>query len=560
MSVSPTIREETIADNPVAKVSSHREKSVVRDWMPLGILFIAAFFRFAWLDLKPPHHDEGVVAFMAEGITAKGYYPYDPTNYHGPLPFYLSWLSQRLFGRTLFAMRMPVVMMSLLSVGLLLAFREYFKERAVRWAALAMAVSPTMVYFGRQCAHEMGTTFFNVLMLWGVLGLSRGGTKRDLWATGLGLAGMVLCKETYAIHVMAVLLALPALWVAGKWWPCVAESRPHRQWKLADVFQVSGVCLGIVLFFYSGTFMDWTGTGDETNAGTIANGNTGTAGVKGLWTTWTSWVGRGLSEDAQGKDHLYYVVHVVRYEWTLILGIVAAILALAPGTRRESRLIGLIALAGACGYNLVNYKVPWLVMSWGWPFYILFGLGVVAAEKYIGRRFASIAAGFAVFLMAAKSWDLNFHNYAPAGDNDPYPEPIAYVQALDDLNKITRPLYALAAMDPVNHQISGVMLGGEQFPLPWLLSEFTRIGWVGRNKDGHIPLPEKWNLDFIQAHIDVVSEVEKHLSEAYFRDDFQIRNMGGDRSVLYFRASVFAPVFPDRSPEFIPTGESRPAQ
>ncbi len=530
MTLSPTIRAEPVSAQP--------EKSAAREWMPLAILLVAAFFRFAWLDLKPPHHDEGVVAFMAEQITERGYYAYDPTNYHGPLPFYLSWVSQKLFGRTVFAMRLPVVIMSVLAVGLLLAFREYFAERAMRWAALAMAVSPTMVYFGRQCAHEMGLMFFNVLMVWGVVGLSRSRAVRDLWATGLGLAGMMLCKETYAIHSFAILLAIPALWVVGKVWPHAAEARPARSWRAGDLVRVVCVCSGIVLFFYSGTLMDWKS-------------------VEGLWTTWSSWVGRGVSEDTQGKPWSYYWEMLTRYEWTAILGLIGAVVALAPGARREARFVALIALAGASGYNLVKYKTPWLVMSWAWPLYLTFGLGVVALEKYIGRRFASGLAGFVVFLMAAKSWHLNFHNYAPPGDTAPYPEEYAYVQALDDLHKITDPLNALVAIDPVNQHISGTMLGGEQFPLPWMLGEFPRIGFTGRGEDGKIALPSQWNLDFIQAHVDVVGEVEKHLSEAYFTTDFQIRNMGGDRSVLYFRASVFAPVFPGRTPEFIPTGESK---
>ena len=255
MTCSPTIREETGAGPADAQDSPRPETSVLRDWVPLAILLVAAFFRFAWLDLKPPHHDEGVVAFMSEQITSRGYYAYDPTNYHGPLPFYLSFVSQRLFGRTIFAMRMPVVMLSMLSVGLILAYREYFKEKAMQWAALAMAVSPTPVYFGRQCAHEAGFMFFNVLMVFGVIGLCRGGARRDLWATGLGLAGMVLCKETYAIHVFAVLLAIPALWVVRKISPSSIEQRPQRTWKMGDVIRVTCVSLGIVLFFYSGTFI-----------------------------------------------------------------------------------------------------------------------------------------------------------------------------------------------------------------------------------------------------------------------------------------------------------------
>jgi hypothetical protein len=331
-----------------------------------------------------------------------------------------------------------------------------------------------------------------------------------------------------------MVIAAPAMWLAGKLWP-LPEVKREREWDWRDVAKVTCGSLAVVIFFYSGTFMDWKG-------------------VTGLWKTWAVNVAKGVSSDAQSKDLAYYPKLLLQYEWTMILGIVASLPAVIFTTRRETRYLALVALAGACGYNLVAYKTPWLTMSWGWPFYILFGSGVAAASQYVGRVATSVAAGIVVALMAGKSWHLNFHNYAPPGDTDPYPEPYAYVQALDDIKKITEPLNALASMDPAMLHIPGAMIGGEQFPLVWQLSEFTRIGWYGKNEEGKYNLPSEWNLDFIQAHVDVAAEVEKNLTEAYFREDnYQIRNMGGDRSVLYFRASVFAPVFFNRSPEFIPT-------
>lgn len=532
MNHSPTNREEPAA--PPVPESPHKKSARTRDWIALSILAIAALFRFLWIELKPPHHDEGVVAFMAEGISTTGYYAYDPTNYHGPLPFYLSWLSQRFFGRSVFAMRFPVVMMSMLAVGVMLGFREFFKDRAARWAALATATSATMVYFGRQCAHETGAMLFNMLMVWGAVAICRGGTVRDLWAAGLGLAGMILCKETYAIHVFAIALAIPALFILCKISPAHPMRRTPGTWTWRDLFHVVCGCAALILFFYSGTFQNWKG-------------------VEGLWTTWSSWVGRGVAEDVQGKPITYYFEMLVRYDWTMLLGLIAALAALLPGTRRETRFLALIALAGTCGYNLVQYKTPWLTMSWGWPLHLLFGIGVVASERYIGRKLATFCAGTVLLLMAAKSWSLNFHNYAPPGDVSPYPEPYAYVQALDDINKVTTPLNALAALDSKYRNVSGAVVCGEQFPLPWLLGDFKRIGWYGLDADGNLATPQDWNLDFILAPAAMAHEVETHLTDAYFRDDFQIRNMGGERSVIYFRASLFAPAFPDRTPQFLPT-------
>ncbi len=58
-------------------------------------------------------------------MTKNGFYRYDPTNYHGPLHFYILFLSQTLFGRNLWALRMPVVVASILCVWLTLRFQPF---------------------------------------------------------------------------------------------------------------------------------------------------------------------------------------------------------------------------------------------------------------------------------------------------------------------------------------------------------------------------------------------------------------------------------------------------
>ena len=72
-------------------------------------------------------------------------------------------------------------------------------------------------------------------------------------------------------------------------------------------------------------------------------------------------------------------------------------------------------------------------------------------------------------------------------------------------------------------------------------------------------MPDKRKPDFVRALEDAVTALEKDLSEACLRDDFRIRNTGGGRPVLPFRASVSAPAFPDRLPGFIPPNESHAA-
>ena len=69
------------------------------DWVFWGIIAFGALLRFFLLSIKPPHFDEGINGWFVDQMTRNGFYRYDPTNYHGPLHFYILFLSEALFGR-----------------------------------------------------------------------------------------------------------------------------------------------------------------------------------------------------------------------------------------------------------------------------------------------------------------------------------------------------------------------------------------------------------------------------------------------------------------------------
>src|SRR4029453_18719588 len=124
----------------------------IRDYMeawkaPLAELGWAPWFIL--LGVKPPHFDEGINGWFVDQIMHNGFYRYDPTNYHGPLHFYVLLLSESLLGRNLWALRLPVVLVSIGCVWLMLKFEPLVGRNVSRIAALAMAVSPGFVFYGR---------------------------------------------------------------------------------------------------------------------------------------------------------------------------------------------------------------------------------------------------------------------------------------------------------------------------------------------------------------------------------------------------------------------------
>ena len=171
------------------------------EWAPWLILGLAIFLRFFLLDIKPPHFDEGINGWFVDQMMKNGFYRYDPTNYHGPLHFYVLLLSDSLFGRNIWALRLPVVLVSIGCVWLCLKFEPLVGRNVSRMAALAMAVSPGFVFYGRYSIHEVWLVLFSMMFILGLLGLWKFGTTNYLWCAGMGVAGMILTKETYIIHV-----------------------------------------------------------------------------------------------------------------------------------------------------------------------------------------------------------------------------------------------------------------------------------------------------------------------------------------------------------------------
>jgi predicted membrane-bound mannosyltransferase len=69
------------------------------NWAFLVTFAVAIVYRFWALDLKPPHFDEGINGWFTDQLISRGFYNYDPTNYHGPLHFYILMITKLLFGR-----------------------------------------------------------------------------------------------------------------------------------------------------------------------------------------------------------------------------------------------------------------------------------------------------------------------------------------------------------------------------------------------------------------------------------------------------------------------------
>jgi len=492
-------------------------------WISVSILVLAFALRVVALELKPAHFDEGVNGWFVDQMTRQGYYHYDPTNFHGPLHFYTLFVSQTLFGRSVWALRLPIVLLSTACVGLVFAYRRYFDERACQVAALMMALSPAMVFYGRYAIHETWLLFFLLLVGWGLPGLWRFGERRFLWATALGLTGLVLTKETYVIHFLAFLLAVPCLLAYDRLAPSSAWPFGGWNFSLSNLLTVGGTCGGLLLFFYTGGFLDWSS-------------------LPGLWETFGTWTRTGLEKKSgHEKEWWYWLQLLGRYEWPALAGLVAGLWLLVPRTPRVARYLAIYGLGALIGYSLIPYKTPWCLISLIWPFYFVFGLAMVRAAEEIDRwtTVALVAAlGSGSLGLTLK---LNFRDY----DNEH--EPYVYVQTFADVNMLLAPLRTLTRRDPLQYYLRGHLVLPEQYPWVWLLGDFPRVDYPSFDQ-----LPDPLDADFLVIDDPLVDQTEPLLQQPYFKIPMRIRGNSDSRATLYLSTGTFAGLVPAETPKFVP--------
>ncbi len=494
-----------------------RARAAAMDWTPWLIIALAAFLRVLLLGIKPPHFDEGINGWFVDQMTKTGFYRYDPTNYHGPLHFYILFVAQTLFGRNVWALRMPVVLASISCVWLAFKFQPFVGRTTARLAALAMAISPGFVFYGRYSIHEVWLQLFSMLFILGLLGLWRVGSANYLWCAGLGIAGMILTKETYIIHLGCATLAGGVAWISHKITPGEDADPAAQTWTYGELAAVLAVGLGAIVFFYSGTFMNWPG-------------------LKGLYQTFGTWFETGSKGNGHEKPWYYWLMLIGRYEFTIALGLLAALVAqwLRPLSLRYLAIYGAGTLMA---YSIVHYKTPWCIISIVWPFLFLFG-AIPLLVPAAWRRLSLALMGAVLAFSLISSIRLNF--YRCTTDTEPY----VYVQTYNDIFKLTEPLLSLAERNPTYYQLIGHMIRTSAYPLPWVLGDFPRIGYYEKDN-----MPTALDADFLVVQEDKIAEVEGKLQASYYTQFFTIRPYQ-DTSKLYLSAKVFKDFFKGKVPDF----------
>ena len=202
------------------------------------------------------------------------------------------------------------------------------------------------------------------------------------------------------------------------------------------------------------------------------------------------------------------------------------------------RYLAIYGVGTLVAYSKINYKTPWCIISFGWPFLFILGAALLLVRpKNLRKVYVTIGVLLCISL-GSSVWLNYFRCSSPE-------EPYAYVQTYNDIFKLTRPLLTLAKRDPSNYHLTGHLIRSSVYPLPWMLGDFDRVGYYeGGNMPGNL------DGDFLLVQQDKIKDVESKLKGTYYTDTLTIRNYQ-DPSKAFFSAKVFKDVFPGKEPDFV---------
>jgi uncharacterized protein (TIGR03663 family) len=465
------------------------------------VFFFILLGRFWQLGLKPPHHDEAINGWFVIQMWQNGFYTYDPTNYHGPLLFYLYQVGEALGGRSVETFRFITV---LASVSTLLWMVKWTQKRfgLSGWWSLGLALSPGFLFFTRSGIHESVFVFFTVVAATAWIDTWCLNRPEQLKVFLYGLLGTVLLKETFALPLaVGVLVSAPVLIKKEKWRALAPFSR--------DLLVHLAIVVFLWALFYSGFFHSKKGLVD-------------------FFRAFLPWTKTGVSGHGHEKEFFYFWKLIGASEWATALALVLSFVGLL--FRGWTRGLCLWALGVLLAYSIIRYKTPWCLISMQAPLWLAAAV-VIARSSFFWRQ-SAVAASVILGLFAIPTTvSLNFVDPTQT-------HPYVYVQTAASAGTFAKSLMRQAESRPeIRH--ARVQWGTEEpWPFPWWLSIYY--------SQSSLPVQKGVRADVDLILVDEGQEgtVEKAIQGEYWKTKLLVRDARGP-AIAYLRKSLFECPFSD---------------
>jgi len=443
----------------------------------LAATIAAVALRLPRLEERPMHTDEAVHADKFGSLLEKGYYRYDPNEYHGPTLNYLTlipaWLSsaEKLTEMREFTLRIVPVFFGVLLVLLILMLVDGLGWAAVCAAALT-ATSPAMVFYSRYYIQEVLLVCFT----FGIIACAYRyiKSKRIVWAltTGIFLGLCHATKETSIITFASMLLALLLVLLMRYWQggPAFHIKRIVRPWHIVAAAATAAV---VSALFYS-SFL------------------TNTEGILASLRAYVAFFYRAAGSGPHTHPWYYYLKMLIYCSYAAgpawsegLIVILAAAGFVVAMTRKNIvgadlhllRFIAFYTLIMTLLYSLIPYKTPWCLLGFLHGMIILAAVGVVAVIKLAPNHLARSIIGLLLVVSGGHlAWQAYLGSYRYyANPANPY----VYAHTGPDIYTIAQRVEDVAAAHPDGRKvpIQVICPGHDYWPLPWYLRSFSKVYW-----------------------------------------------------------------------------------
>lgn len=487
----------------MVRTNENREMHSTRSTFWLWpLLLVAAYFRFRDLGIKPPHFDEGINGHFVLTVWRDGFYTYDPTNFHGPLYFYLLHGAEVIFGRGVESFRTMNAFLAMGLVYFIFQFRRFLGPVAIA-AAWIVAVSPAFTFYGRYAIHETLFILGQVAFVYGRLVWLQRPSREAIVAIASGLVVMLATKETFFIFVGTWIIAEVMISVLEKMekasvpWSRISElSQQESKRLIRDTAIVASISIFLTMALYTGFFEHSRGAMD-------------------FFRAFDFWTKTGTKGNGHEKPFFYWLETMWRYEWVLLIGLVASAVG-AVFLRHEHRAQRLLLLTGFgtwLAYSLIPYKTPWLILGF-WPLTFLV-LPQVAIGKV--RIIAALVLGLGLAHSVFHSYRLNFFDFAKVG------EPYVYVQTTTDYTNVFGVLKRKIQQSPEMKNLSMVVMIQDPWPLPYEVALYPNLKYAKLEDLDRDPNIVK-NADLMLIDGTILDGLRNIIPKKFGRMDFRIRD------------------------------------
>jgi uncharacterized protein (TIGR03663 family) len=419
-------------------------------WLPILIL---AVFRFWDLGARPVHHDEAVNGWFVDGILSRGYYIYDPQNYHGPFFFYVLTLFEKLFGRSVEVLRVTTVLAGIGVVFSPLLFRKWIGQRAAWITAFLFAVSPAMIFYSRYAIHEMYFVLALILFFVNWLRVREEGFHlRTVLGFGLSFGLLAGVKENFVLYGGCLGLAEILLFFLERKWPLPLD---RKFWAgLLGGFAIGFV---FIVLCFTAFFLE-------------------PEGMEKFFRAFTLWFETGSNGNGHQKPFTYWISLMSSYEWPVLAGLLVSPVFIWKGSP-ALRLLGLLSVFHALVYSVVSYKTPWCLLSFSWGFVLL--LGVWLSERFHSERWKPVVVlALTVFGIHGSVEARDVAWSKPDQDGHPY----IYGQTYHEMVDVTKILLEAAEERPgLKESLKIQVVSAFTWPLPYLLGPFRQVAYYGHD-------------------------------------------------------------------------------